>query len=70
MAKMPSEKKVVVPMNIHRICPKMNQEKKALISSVLNGRALRIENHLKWTLNRDQKPVAAANSSCLDGAWR
>jgi len=42
-----SEKKVVVPRMIHITWPTKIHEKKALMSSMLNGLELLIENHLK-----------------------
>jgi hypothetical protein len=63
------EKNVVVPMKIHAMFPNTNQDTKALQSSIFHGRTLLIENHLKWTFSRDQKPVAAARSSSFVGRW-
>lgn len=63
-------KNVVVPTRIQMTCPTKIHEKKALMSSLLKGRRLRMENHLKRTRRRDQKPVAAARSSSLVGRWK
>lgn len=62
-----SETKVVVPTRIHTKWPNRIHDKKAPHSSALNGRVLRMENHLKRTLSLCQNPVAAAKSSSLVG---
>ena len=67
MERMMREKKVVVPTRIQTKCPNRNQETNAPHSSAFQGRMLRIENHLKRTLSRSPKPLAAANSSSLVG---
>lgn len=60
---------MVVPRMIQMMWPNKIQDTKALMSSVLNGRTVRIDAHLNRTARRDQNPFAARRNSSLVGRW-